>query len=83
MVRYQREQPGELIHIDVKKLGKIHGIGHRITGDRRCQKRGIGWDFPHVRVDDASRLACTEILPDERQESAVEILELRSSGGIR
>ena len=74
-IRYQREQPGELIHIDIKKLGRIDGIGHRITGDRRGQKRGIGWDFLHVCVDDASRLAYTEILPDERKESAVAFLE--------
>jgi transposase InsO family protein len=75
VIRYQREQPGELIHIDIKKLGRIDGIGHRITGDRRGQKRGIGWDFLHVCVDDASRLAYTEILPDERKESAVAFLE--------
>jgi transposase InsO family protein len=74
-IRYQREQPGELIHIDIKKLGRIDGIGHRITGDRRGQKRGIGWDFLHVCVDDASRLAYTEILPDERKESAVAFLD--------
>ena len=75
IVRYQRAQPGELIHIDIKKLGRIDGIGHRITGDRRGQKRGIGWDFLHVCIDDASRLAYTEILPDERKESAVAFLE--------
>ena len=75
IVRYQRDQPGELIHVDIKKLGRIDGVGHRITGDRRGQKRGIGWDFLHVCVDDASRLAYTEILPDERKESAVAFLE--------
>ena len=75
IVRYQRDQPGELIHIDIKKLGRIDGVGHRITGNRRGQKRGIGWDFLHVCVDDASRLAYTEILPDERKESAVAFLE--------
>ena len=75
IVRYQRAQPGELIHIDIKKLGRIDGIGHRITGDRRGQKRGIGWDFLHVCIDDASRLAYTEILPDERKASAVAFLE--------
>ena len=50
VVRYEREQPGELIHIDTKKLGRIDGVGHRITGDRRGQssKRGIGWEFLHV-----------------------------------
>ena len=75
IVRYQRERPGELIHLDIKKLGRIDGVGHRITGDRRGQKRGIGWEFLHVCVDDASRLAYTEILPDERKESAVAFLE--------
>jgi hypothetical protein len=75
VVRYQREQPGELLHIDAKKLGRIDGIGHRITGDRHGQKRGRGWQFLHVRVDDASRLASTENLPDERQASAVAFLE--------
>ncbi len=75
LVRYQREQPGELIHIDIKKLGRIDGVGHRITGDRTRRARGIGWDFLHVCVDDASRLAYTEILPDERKESAVAFLE--------
>jgi transposase InsO family protein len=75
VIRYQREQPGELIHIDIKKLGRIDGAGHRITGDRTQRSRGIGWDFLHVCVDDASRLAYTEILPDERKESAVAFLE--------
>ena len=75
IVRYQRERPGELIHLDIKKLGRIDGVGHRITGDRRGQKRGRGWDFLHVAIDDASRLAYTEILPDERKTSAVAFLE--------
>ena len=75
IVRYQRARPGELIHLDIKKLGRIGGVGHRITGDRRGQKKGIGWEFLHVCVDDASRLAYTEILPDERKESAVAFLE--------
>ena len=73
-IRYERAAPGELIHIDTKKLGRIDGIGHRITGDRRGQKRGIGWDLVHVCVDDASRLAYTEVLPDEKKESACAFL---------
>ena len=64
-----------MIHLDIKKLGRIDGIGHRITGDRPRPQRGIGWDFLHVCVDDASRLAFTEILPDERKDSAVAFLE--------
>ena len=74
VVRYERAAPGELIHIDTKKLGRIDGIGHRITGDRRGQKKGIGWDLVHVCVDDASRLAYTEVLPDEKKESACAFL---------
>jgi transposase InsO family protein len=75
-VRYQRERPGELIHIDTKKLGKIDGVGHRITGQHSGMRknRGIGWEHLHVCVDDASRLAYTEILPDERKESACAFL---------
>ena len=73
IIRYQREKPGELIHIDIKKLGRIDGIGHRITGDRTGQsnRRGTGWEYVHVAVDDASRLAYTELLPTERKDSAV------------
>ncbi len=73
VIRYQRDQPGELIHIDIKKLGRIDGIGHRITGDRTGQsnRRGTGWEYVHVAVDDASRLAYTELLPTERKESAI------------
>lgn len=68
--RYQREHPGELLHLDVKKLGRITEIGHRITGDRRHSRgRGVGWDFVHVAVDDASRLALASIVADERQDS--------------
>jgi transposase InsO family protein len=71
-IRYEREHPGELIHLGTKKLGRIDGVGHRITGDRRGQsnKRGTGWEYLHVAVGDASRLAFTAIMPDERKESA-------------
>jgi transposase InsO family protein len=75
VVRYQRERPGELIHIDTKKLGRIEAIGHRITGDRRDSRRGAGWEAVHVGIDDASRLAYSEVLPDERKTSAVPFLE--------
>ena len=73
VIRYQRENPGELIHIDIKKLGRIDGIGHRITGDRTGQsnKRGTGWEYVHVAIDDASRLAYIERLPNERKDSAI------------
>ena len=73
--RYEREHPGELIHIDIKKLGKIGVIGHRITGDRSTRMRGIGWEYVHVCVDDASRIAVSEIKPDERKKSAVAFLK--------
>lgn len=61
--RYEHEHPGDLIHIDIKKLGRIDGIGHRITGDRRGQSNrrsrgeGLGWEFVHLCIDDASRIA--------------------------
>jgi len=66
--RYQRERPGELIHLDIKKLGRFHQPGHRVTGTRvGCRNRGAGWDFVHVAVDDATRLAYVEVLADERK----------------
>jgi transposase InsO family protein len=69
--RYVKERPGELIHIDVKKLVKIAGgAGHRMTGKRTKQARGIGWEFVHVCVDDATRLAYVEVLADERAVTA-------------
>ena len=64
--RYEWTRPGQLVHVDVKKLGRIGQIGHRITGDRRHRVRGIGWEYVHVCVDDCSRLAYVEVLPDER-----------------
>jgi transposase InsO family protein len=75
--RYERARPGELIHIDIKKLGKFDRVGHRITGDRTGQSnaRGIGWEFVHVCIDDASRIAFTQIKPDERKRSAVAFLK--------
>ena len=74
--RYEREHPGELIHLDIKKLGRIDGIGHRITGDRTGQSnsRGIGWEFVHVCIDDASRVAFVQVMPDEKKQSAVAFL---------
>jgi len=74
--RYERQHPGELIHIDIKKLGRFDRVGHRITGDRRGQSnsRGIGWEFVHVCIDDASRLAFSQVLPDEKKGSAVAFL---------
>lgn len=74
--RYEREHPGELIHIDIKKLGRFERVGHRITGNRQQgESRGAGWEFVHVCIDDASRLAFSRIFPDEKKESAVAFLE--------
>lgn len=72
--RYERRHPGELLHIDVKKLGRIGRPGHRVTGDRRTRTRGIGWEYVHVCVDDATRLAYVEVLEDERGETAAGFL---------
>ncbi len=74
--RYERARPGELIHMDIKKLGRFERTGHRITGDRRGQSksRGVGWEYVHVAIDDHSRLACSEIKPDETADSAVAAL---------
>jgi transposase InsO family protein len=76
--RYERALPGELVHIDVKKLGRISGVGHRITGSRRKgggHARGAGWEFVHVCVDDCTRLAYVEALDDERTPTVVGFLE--------
>lgn len=73
--RYVKERPGELLHIDVKKLVKISGgAGHRMTGKRTKQARGVGWEFVHVCVDDATRLAYVEVLDDETARSAIGFL---------
>jgi len=73
--RYERPLPGELIHIDVKKLGRIGRPGHRVHGDRRTRSRGIGWEFVHVCVDDCTRLAYVEVLGDERTSSVCDFLQ--------
>ena len=76
ILRYERALPGEMIHLDIKKLGRFEVEGHRITGDRRQgRSRKAGWDFLHVCVDDASRLAYTEVLPSERKEDTTAFLE--------
>ena len=75
--RYEREHPGELLHLDVKKLGRIQGIGHRITGDRRSQsyKRDIGWEFVHVAIDDASRVALANVAADEHPGTVTQLFK--------
>jgi transposase InsO family protein len=73
--RYERKRPGELIHIDIKKLVRIEGgAGHRMTGKRTTHARGAGWEFVHVCVDDATRLAYVEVLGDEKAKTCVGFL---------
>ena len=72
--RYGRPMPGELIHIDVNKLGRIGRPGHRVNGDRTTRSRGIGWEFVHVCVDDCTRRAYVEVLDDERKETVTAFL---------
>lgn len=72
--RYQRERPGGLIHLDIKKLGHFDRPGHRATGARGTRNRGAGWDFVHVAVDDAARLSYVEVLHDERKETTTGFL---------
>jgi transposase InsO family protein len=74
VIRYERKRPGELLHLDVKKLGRFRRVGHRIHGDRRRNSRHSGWDFVHVCIDDHSRLAYVEVLADERAESTTAFL---------
>ncbi len=84
-VRYERARPGELIHIDVKKLGRIQcGAGHRVTGTRRGnptktnaagqRERQVGWEYVHIAIDDATRLAYVEVLADEKALTAIGFL---------
>jgi len=78
MRRYERENPGELIHLDIKKLGKIGSVGHRITGRQTGvvnRHHGIGWEFVHVCIDDASRVAFSRVMKDQRRESAIAFLK--------
>ena len=73
--RYERERPGALIHIDVKKLARFRKVGHRITGNRQQgRSAGVGYDRVHVAIDDATRLAYVEVLPDEQQGTAIGFL---------
>jgi transposase InsO family protein len=71
VVRYKRATPGELLHLEIKKLGRIERVGHRISGDRREHTRGVGWECGHVCVDDHSRVAFAEVRPDEGKATAV------------
>ena len=74
--RYERAAPGEIVHIDIKKLGKFNRIGHRITGGRigQSKSRRVGWEYVHLAIDDHARLAYSEILPDEKRTSCLRFL---------
>ena len=72
--RYTHEAPGDMVHLDIKKLGRFYRPGHRVTGDRKQESAGAGWEFVHVAVDDASRLSYAAVKPDERGETAEEFL---------
>jgi transposase InsO family protein len=73
--RYEREAPGELLHIDIKRLGGIRGPGHRVTGDRSRRARGAGWDVTFVAIDDHSRVAFAQVWPAENAHSAAGFLQ--------
>ena len=75
VLRYEREAPGELLHMDTKKLGRIVRPGHRVTGDPRDSVTGAGWEFAHVAIDDHSRAGFVQMHSDERKGSAVEFLK--------
>ena len=72
--RYEREAPGDLLHFDIKKLARIERPGHRISGDRRDHTPGAGWEYLHIAIDDHSRLAFAQLLPDETAQSALTFL---------
>jgi transposase InsO family protein len=73
--RYEREAPGELLHIDIKKLGRIGLVGHRITADRAKRARGLGWEYAYVAVDDHSRIAFAQVLSAESGACATSFLD--------
>jgi transposase InsO family protein len=74
--RYERQRPGEMIHIDIKKLGRFAQAGHRVTGTRQnCRNQGAGWEFAHVAIDDNSRIAFSQIRKDEKKGSAIAFLK--------
>jgi len=74
LVRYEHEAPGDMLHIDIKKLGRIERPSHRVTGDRTDRSRGAGWEFLFVAVDDHARIGFTAMHPDEKTGSAIAFL---------
>lgn len=75
VVRYERSTPGEMLHLDTKKLGRIERPSHRVTGDRRDASRGAGWEVAHVAIDDHSRAGFVQMHADEQKASAVAFLK--------
>jgi transposase InsO family protein len=75
IIRYEHPHPGDLVHIDIKKLARIHKPGHRLTGNPQDETRGAGWEFLYVAVDDHSRMAYVAMMPDEKAVSASAFLE--------
>jgi transposase InsO family protein len=75
ILRYEHANPGDLLHIDTKKLGRIERLGHRITGDPRDNTNGAGWEFLFVAIDDHARIGFTDMYPDEGRANAVQFLE--------
>jgi len=74
VVRYEHAHPGDMVHIDTKKLGRIERMSHRVTGDRRDSVDGAGWEYLFVAIDDHARIGFTDMYPDERKTSAVQFL---------
>jgi transposase InsO family protein len=75
IIRYEHEAPGDLLHLDIKKLGRIGCVGHRIHGDRKRNARHVGWEYVHVAIDDHSRIAFSQVLPNEKGLSAAAFLQ--------
>ncbi|MDB5743150.1 MAG: family transposase [Polaromonas sp.] len=75
VVRYEREAPSELLHLDTKKLGRIVRPSHRVTENRRDSVEGAGWEFAHVAIDDHSRAGFVQMRSDERKESVLDFLK--------
>jgi transposase-like protein len=75
IVRYERESPGELLHLDTKKLALFEQAGHRVHGDRTRCTRGAGWEFAHIAIDDHTRVSYVEVLPNEQGDTTADFLE--------
>ncbi len=74
IVRYERARPGEMVHFDIKKLGRIVRPGHRVTGDPRDSVEGAGYEYAHIAIDDCSRISYVELLPDEKRYTTARFL---------